>query len=533
MIRPQEKWAKKTVVQRVKRVQISRSQQGAQPSADALLKAVMLPKQCQIGPEIYAINRFYADYAFTIASCQFLYLVQPLWGGSKTPSSIHSVVPAVALANVAQKLGRHDLMEQADRHYGRALKKLADSLNNPEVSKHDGTLLTALMLSLYETISHNRYKGTQNIYRSHVSGRRALIKLRGREQLETASGRTLFIIMHHEQLVSSFITDTEPSEEFNSWIYGAFPPSTILTLELLMHDTSSFLALLKRILSQEPKPHPQEIIRLIRTGLRLHEMALDLSQFYLTGDADRSETLRFYTEALATRRPSHSEKINLSMLEKILTVHEPTETKTAEDMPTTEPDAVLDPDARAAYGKPTQSSALNLCRAMHIHLAQGMLKAITHLNLTPGHEEAFQDVNPALDLTALDEEFNATISQHAIDIYFDTPAAIDGEKGSPVTEFTLRGNAFRAYVMLWPLRAALNASQTSAKYKVLLARRLKEINKVHGIGMAVELVAMAKDLPDDNEVLEDLNEAHSPSYPKANLGSSGSCPSQCFCFFKH
>lgn len=151
MVRPQEKWAKKKVVQRVERVQNLRDmKEAARSSADDMLKAALLPRQPQISPEIFAINRFYTDYAFTMASCQFLYLVQPMWGQNSTPLSLQSIVPAVALANVAKKLCRHDLMELAQRHYGQALKKMARGLTNPEVARHDGTLLTAIMLGLYE-----------------------------------------------------------------------------------------------------------------------------------------------------------------------------------------------------------------------------------------------------------------------------------------------------------------------------------------------------------------------------------------------
>jgi hypothetical protein len=90
-------------------------------------------------------------YAFTVANCQFL--LQPISGKNKTPLALQSVIPAVAMANVAKKLGRYDLMEQAHRHYGQALKKMAKGLTNPEVAKHDATLLTALMLGLYEVRS--------------------------------------------------------------------------------------------------------------------------------------------------------------------------------------------------------------------------------------------------------------------------------------------------------------------------------------------------------------------------------------------
>lgn len=70
---------------------------------------------------------------------------------------------------------------------------------------------------------------------------------------------------------------------------------------------------------------------------------------------------------------------------------------------------------------------------------------------------------------------------------------------------------------------------------MLLARRLTEINKVHGIGMAAEMVAMAKDLPNDDGIqnnVEGRGEGHKNVNKKFEDKFSG-CHHQCFCFFKH
>ena len=115
--------------------------------------AYFLAKQCHIGPEVFAINRFYSDYAFTAGTCPFLYLVAPLYLESQTPSSLHSAVPAVALASAAKQLQRYDLMAEAHRHYGQALRKLVRGLADPKTARHDATLITIFLLGLYE-VSH-------------------------------------------------------------------------------------------------------------------------------------------------------------------------------------------------------------------------------------------------------------------------------------------------------------------------------------------------------------------------------------------
>ena len=160
MLRRQEKWAAKKVVQRVERVQKKRdleqrrtestSPAPLQPRLASLVNAASLPSQPQIGPEVYAINLFYSDYSFTAAACPFLYLVQPLYMREDSPSCLHSVVPAVALASAAKQQGRHDLMAAAHEHYGTALRKLVHCLADPEIARKDATLITVFLLGLYE-----------------------------------------------------------------------------------------------------------------------------------------------------------------------------------------------------------------------------------------------------------------------------------------------------------------------------------------------------------------------------------------------
>lgn len=153
-MRPQESWAERKVAQRVERVQNERKLRDACRQNDfglyKQLNAVTIPKQCQIGPEIYAINRFYSDYAFDPVTCPFLYAVQPMYQKESTPSCLRNVVPAIALANAAKLQQRYDLLEESVKYYGRSLRHLAQCLNDPEVAKRDDTMLTVYILGLYE-----------------------------------------------------------------------------------------------------------------------------------------------------------------------------------------------------------------------------------------------------------------------------------------------------------------------------------------------------------------------------------------------
>lgn len=152
MIRHQENWAQKKVIQRVERVLHLRNERSRQPTAaiQQFPNMVSLARQPQIRPEIYAVERFYSDYAFSTATCPFLYPVEPLYHSAQTPNCLHSVIPAVALASAAKRMHRHDLMHEANQHYGRTLRRLQAVLTDTESAKQDATLLTIFLLGLYE-----------------------------------------------------------------------------------------------------------------------------------------------------------------------------------------------------------------------------------------------------------------------------------------------------------------------------------------------------------------------------------------------
>ena len=82
--------------------------------------------------------------------CPFMNGVRPHYLSPNAPDCLHSIVPAVALSSAARQLGRPDLLQKANQHYGTALRKLGKRLRDPVIVKHDATLLTIFLLELYE-----------------------------------------------------------------------------------------------------------------------------------------------------------------------------------------------------------------------------------------------------------------------------------------------------------------------------------------------------------------------------------------------
>ncbi|KAF2010498.1 hypothetical protein BU24DRAFT_454859 [Aaosphaeria arxii CBS 175.79] len=317
VIRPQESWAKKTVAQRVERVQNRRNEQ---QERELLLNhpSTVLPSSdgmvgLQVRPELYAIERFYQDYGFRANTVNFLNFVEPYYGSQAISQCINSVLPAVALVNVAKQQRRHDLMQEARRHYGRALRSMTEILKDPVARKHDATLVTVYLMALYEVICFDREPGQISPLQSHGKGRLAILRLRGPEQLDTQAGRNLFIVIYSEQLNGSlFHRNGQVLDEAPTWLRDRFPVSPIVNQIMLMHDVSVYLKKLDDLLRARKKDRLQ-ISETFAQGL---EFAAELSkqnrlraEGATSKDADLKQYApRVFRQARHRTRPSESRK---------------------------------------------------------------------------------------------------------------------------------------------------------------------------------------------------------------------------------
>ncbi len=78
------------------------------------------------------------------------------------------------------------------QHYAAALRLVNDALRSPREAVKDSTLLTIMILGLWEQVTgRNNY--SLSAWKNHVTGASALLKLRGRRQFKSPAGLQLFM----------------------------------------------------------------------------------------------------------------------------------------------------------------------------------------------------------------------------------------------------------------------------------------------------------------------------------------------------
>lgn len=129
-----------------------------------------------------------------------------------------SAVAFAALANRPNARGRN-LSIQAVNQYTRALRAVNLALQNPAHQRTDQTLAAIIMLGFFETISLER--STAMAWYSHIDGAVQLVKMRGKKQLRTKIGHSLFICVRTQMTVSCMSASKTPSLGVDWWIADA------------------------------------------------------------------------------------------------------------------------------------------------------------------------------------------------------------------------------------------------------------------------------------------------------------------------
>jgi hypothetical protein len=107
--------------------------------------------------------------------------------GVALPATIH----AASMALLAQELRHPEVLTMARNAYAIALLETNTSLAEPAAAAQDATLISVLLLSLFEAIVW-ACPQTPNSWNTHTRGALALINLRGPGQFHTSRGRKLF-----------------------------------------------------------------------------------------------------------------------------------------------------------------------------------------------------------------------------------------------------------------------------------------------------------------------------------------------------
>ena len=104
---------------------------------------------------------------------------------------LRSSVDAASLAALANSTKNPVIMAKAHAAYGSALRMTNSALRAKETAVKDSTLISVIMLGLYENFVFHDKRSIQ-AWAKHVQGASALLNLRGKEQFDSNTARRIF-----------------------------------------------------------------------------------------------------------------------------------------------------------------------------------------------------------------------------------------------------------------------------------------------------------------------------------------------------
>jgi hypothetical protein len=128
-------------------------------------------------------------------------LLGSLYSQSNTDQYLLASMSAVGLAGLSNAIRAPELMLRAQKDYVTALRLTNLALRSPTCVKKDSTLLSVMILSIFETITGTDTKSL-SAWTKHINGAAALVKLRGTQQFSTESGQRMFLQIFSSLMLS-------------------------------------------------------------------------------------------------------------------------------------------------------------------------------------------------------------------------------------------------------------------------------------------------------------------------------------------
>ncbi|KAK1769258.1 hypothetical protein QBC33DRAFT_348846 [Phialemonium atrogriseum] len=108
---------------------------------------------------------------------------------------------AVGLIGLGHMIRSDEVLEAARKSYGTALRLTNQALKNPVEAARDTTMLSVLILSLFEMMTDTTPK-TMKAWQEHVNGAVALAGMRGAEQFKRPGGAKMFLMLCYKVMIS-------------------------------------------------------------------------------------------------------------------------------------------------------------------------------------------------------------------------------------------------------------------------------------------------------------------------------------------
>lgn len=167
-----------------------------------------------------AIMHFMTSY---VPCSHFEYLPQ-LYGQLGATTVLPATVDAVAIASLGRDLQQQEIMKIARQRYTRALNETNTALANSRTAQDDATLVSVLLLSLFEAIVWDTNQIPDN-WELHSKGAFELLKLRGPAQFKTDIGRKLFTQVANITCINHMQSQTRIPQELEDLVATATGPA--------------------------------------------------------------------------------------------------------------------------------------------------------------------------------------------------------------------------------------------------------------------------------------------------------------------
>ncbi|CZT08308.1 hypothetical protein WAI453_007314 [Rhynchosporium graminicola] len=204
--------------------------------------------------------------------------LMPMLKNESSDSHLSLAFSAVAMASLANRpntRGQRMLFSQAIGQYAKALKATNLALQSPVNQKTDSTLAAILMLGFFEVVAME--KTNAMAWYSHVEGAVQLVEMRGKKQLKTKVGYSLFTSVRNQMLVSA-LTGSKPLTMGTKWWIAETDTDKISSFVTDITCRAAELRMeLNNAVSTFPRTHEyyQEVTKIMRKGQALENECLD------------------------------------------------------------------------------------------------------------------------------------------------------------------------------------------------------------------------------------------------------------------
>jgi hypothetical protein len=175
----------------------------------AVRRKLSTPRSITQPVGLRARESFFAHHV--LGSSKTWDFLEPYYNATSSPDHLSYSIDAVSLAYLSHQARSDDILASARKTYGRALTLTRKALQSPESVTTDPTILTSLLLDMFEKITNTqpRYES----WLSHLNGALTLVNMRGLDQLKDPATLRALIRLSTNLLINCVSTGSSVPDE--------------------------------------------------------------------------------------------------------------------------------------------------------------------------------------------------------------------------------------------------------------------------------------------------------------------------------